>query len=423
MTTRIAEQRRTASLLAAACARTALVAAIALAAACQPVPSAPAVDAAPVPPPPRPDAAVQDPPPPPDASTAVTPDAAPPEDTAPLTDAVPPTDAVPVVTLFENPLAPPPANLNDVGLFTALPDLTAVDTRAFDFEPRFPLWSNGLEKLRHMILPQGELGIGKINTANREAWDFPVGTLFFKTFTQDPSADGKVRPVETRLIRRIKADGPVGEQWEFFAYQWNDAGTDAVLLTNRTYQVPVNVTIKSKPVTHNIPSQIDCRSCHISNLSPIIGFDELRLNGRRGAATSTQLQDVIAKGWLSSPPSPPFAEVVEPNPAQKWIREYMHANCGHCHNGGPPVGNITRLYDLREKAFLGNTIGKRVEERSAEGLRIVPGNPELSVLYLAFRRDRTMHPELKPMPEIGVDVVDEDAAKRLYDWIRSLPAQ
>ena len=94
-------------------------------------------------------------------------------------------------------------NLKDVGLFPAFPDMTQVHPRAVGFKPRHELWSNGLGKARFAILPDGQ----KINSSTRDAWDFPIGTLFFKTFFQDPGAGGKQRPVETRLIRRKATTG------------------------------------------------------------------------------------------------------------------------------------------------------------------------------------------------------------------------
>jgi hypothetical protein len=207
-------------------------------------------------------------------------------------------------------------------------------------------------------------------------------------------------------------------------YQWNAELTDAILLDNPNIPEPVQVTVGGKGFMHNIPSRADCQGCHVANFTQVIGFDELRLNGKlTPAAAKTQLQEVIDKGWLTTPPTAPLANITDTNPMRQWVREYMHANCGHCHNGGEPLENITRIYDLRHEAFIANTVNKEVVGRSAEGMRILPGNPDESVLYLSFMRDTTKHPDLKPMPFVGVEVVDEMAAMRLRTWIMSLPRQ
>ncbi len=326
------------------------------------------------------------------------------------------------LSLFVDPLAPLPTKLSDTGLFTALPDLTKVHPRAFLFEPRYPLWSNGLGKIRHAVIPEGK----KINStgAARQNWDFPIGTLFFKTFTQDPAPGGKARPVETRLIRRVKDAGPVKEQWEMVVYQWNAQETDAVLLDNPNIAEKVMVSVGGKTIGHNIPSRANCQQCHVANFTQIIGFDELRLNGKLSpAAAKTQLQEVIDKGWLTTPPIAPLADITDTNAERRWVREYMHANCGHCHNGGMPLENIARIYDLRHSAFIANTVNQMVVGRSAQGMRVLPGRPDESVLYLAFMQDTTKHPDLKPMPFVGVEVIDQTAAMRLRAWIMSLPRQ
>ena len=106
-----------------------------------------------------------------------------------------------------------------------MPSLTMTDPRAFYYEPKHPLWSNGLDKSRFMILPKG----AKIDTSVRDAWTFPVGTLFVKTFSyRDPG--GKVIPIETRLIRRVADTGEVFEQWTFDVYEWDAGATGAKLI-------------------------------------------------------------------------------------------------------------------------------------------------------------------------------------------------
>jgi hypothetical protein len=325
-------------------------------------------------------------------------------------------DAAGAASLVTNPTGALPMSLGDTGLFPSFPDLSKTHPRALLFEPRYPLYSNGLDKLRHVVLPEGQ----KVDTSNREAWEFPVGTLFFKTFSfKDPAMGGKERPVETRLIRRIGGTGTRTEQWEFQVYEWSEDGTTATLLNIRTPK-DREVVVGGQKITHQIPARLDCRKCHIANFTTIIGFDELRLNGPLGGAAKTQLQEIIDRQWLSMPPPAPHAQIVDSNPRRKWIREYMHANCGHCHNGGTTAEEITRVFDLREKAFVTNTVNRMTEGRTRSGIRILPMKPDESILFLAVSRE-TSDPELNRMPLVGVQVPDKDAVTKLREWINLGP--
>jgi hypothetical protein len=88
--------------------------------------------------------------------------------------------------------------------------------------------------------------------ARRDAWDFPVGTLFFKTFFQDPGRAASSGPSETRLIRRKATTGAPNEQWEFFVWQWNADGTGASLAEIRN-RIPVTVTLGGTMVDPHHP--------------------------------------------------------------------------------------------------------------------------------------------------------------------------
>jgi hypothetical protein len=365
-----------------------------------------------------------------DAGAAVTPDA--PGDSAvaaqspEVMDASPGADAAPagdaaaaaVQSLIENPLASPPVSLAMVGIFPTLTDLGQLHPRAFAFEPRHVLWSNGLDKLRQVVLPSG----ARIDTSNREYWDFPVGTLFFKTFSfKDPAMGGRDRPVETRIIRRLADTGARADQWEFLVYEWAEDGLSASLRDIRLAG-PRVVSVDGQTITHQIPSRTECRQCHLANVTPIIGFDELRLNHTLPDQTESQLEQVIARQWLSTPPPLPFEEVSGGrNPLETEILGYMHGNCGHCHNGAESAENITRVFSLRYRDFVANTIGRMTEGRTRTGIRIVPGMPDASILFLAFQRD-TNDPELNRMPLIGVQVPDAAVVANLRDWILALPS-
>ena len=83
-----------------------------------------------------------------------------------------------VQRFIDDPTEPFPERISELGLYTSLPDRDVVTERAFSYEPLYPLWSNGSEKARYLVLPAGS----RIDNSDRDSWRFPIGTLFFKTF-------------------------------------------------------------------------------------------------------------------------------------------------------------------------------------------------------------------------------------------------
>lgn len=335
--------------------------------------------------------------------------------------------------LMTNPTGTLPPNLADLGVFTAFPDVTRLHARAYAFAPKHELWSNGLAKSRFVILPAN----GKVDITNREAWEFPVGTLFFKTFFSVDAA-GKQTPIETRLIRKISdkvvrdpdmAGMPIDPgmtalaQWDFNVWEWNAAGTAASLLELRQ-RVPRMVPVGTAMVTHNIPKRGDCWNCHVANKSIVIGFDELRLNWKSPAtAATTLLQDVAAKGMLSAaPPAAPMV-VTGRNPTETAALEYLQGNCAHCHNGEQVAREPGARYpalDLRFNNAVKATVGiMTMTVGSKSGIRIVPRDPAKSILLEAVEAigNPNADPEVKPMPTVGVDRLDPKAAMLLRAWI------
>jgi hypothetical protein len=339
-------------------------------------------------------------------------DSAPPADAPARGDAAADAGGPSAMSLVANPLGPLPKSLKDVGVYTALPDRKVTSPRAHSFRPVWELWSNGLGKERLLVLPEGK----KIDTKDRNAWDFPVGTLFFKTFTfNDPAMGGKERPVETRLIRRTQTE------WEFAVWVWNDAGTDAEL-ADIMRSIPKEVTVDGEKFNHRVPSKADCGTCHLSNVVPIIGFDELRLNGKLEGRAKTQLQEAADAGMFTMPVPATPDEITAADATTKAVMGYVHGNCGHCHNDIPNDEKLgmTRSFDLRHKAFLKNTVNvMTMTSGTASGLRILPGDPSKSILYLAVWGE-SGNVEVKLMPPVGVQRRDRMAIELLRTWITNL---
>jgi hypothetical protein len=282
-----------------------------------------------------------------------------------------------VQPFFDEPSQPLPARLSELGLD---------DSRVFAYEPTWPLWSSGSDKTRLAVFP------APIDTTVADRWVFPTGTTFIKTFAYGD------RPIETRVLRPL--DVPT-----FDVYKWD--GDDAYL-ADLTTKDPVTVD----GGTHTIPSRIDCRACHESAAQPTIGFSELQL----GDATLARLDERGLRTRVNAEPERIPGRTADSLTYQ--VLGYFTGNCVPCHHTGTGPNNS---FDLRYQVALQNTIDHPTESSaSAAGIRVVPGDPEQSILWLAFARDTT-NPEVKPMPPVGIDRGDAEGIELVRRWIASLP--
>ncbi len=281
-----------------------------------------------------------------------------------------------------DPATPWPSDLAELG---AVDDGTFTPDGAIAYDVAYPLWSSGSSKTRQLVLPKN----GAIDDGDREAWRFAVGTVAFKTF-----ADGD-RPLETRAIRRI------ADEWEYVVYLWD--GDQATLLDN---DLSVEIPLEAGGV-HTVPARLQCEQCHATSASPLLGVNELQLADQLPA-----LDDVLVHGAPSDP-----ARIDHPDPTTAAVLGWFVGNCTHCHNGSDAEN---ASFDLRPDVALANTIDVPIESSAtAAGIRIVPGDPLASVLYLAVSGEHD-DPELEDMPPVGIDRRDTDGIARLRTMIEEL---
>jgi hypothetical protein len=279
--------------------------------------------------------------------------------------------------------------LSQTGLYLALPDRAVVPDAAIAYEPVWPLWSNGSDKARFFVLPEG----GTIDNTITP-WMFPDGTLLFKTFAY------ATQPVETRLIRRAR-----GGEWEYAVYRWESDGTDATLI-----DIDLPVPVEAAIGTHTIPARLDCRSCHESAASVVLGLDELQL---------APLLDDLAEAGVFAAPVPEFPIAIEhDDDTTRRVLGWLQADCVHCHNGsdGP-----SSSFDLRADVALENLVDVESDSSgSAGGIRVVPGDPGASLMFQAISGEGDVS-DVKLMPPVGVDVRDTAAVELVRTWIEALP--
>lgn len=280
-----------------------------------------------------------------------------------------------------------PSRLSETGLFADVAtDAVAADVIAF--QPRFQLWSDGAEKRRWLLLPEG----GVIDGADPDQWQFPVGTRVWKEFTRDG-----VR-VETRMIERVDDD------WVAVAYLWNADGTDAVA-------VPEGVEDASG-TPHDVPTAEQCVACHGGRESFVLGFSAVQLTGVEGIDLAS-----LVDGPL------PTVEIPGDDVDQAALG-YLHANCSHCHNEGRTDGNGDTCYtpgvpfDFGIPADPPNTVGAMPALQTAEGA-IHPGHPKDStVLNRISHRNKSLF--APSMPPLGTEEIDTQAVELLTEWVTAL---
>ncbi|MEJ7596978.1 MAG: hypothetical protein WKG01_03625 [Kofleriaceae bacterium] len=286
-------------------------------------------------------------------------------------------------TFFTDPLQLLPPTLGELGI-TA----TTAPAELIPYAPVWPFWSSGSDKTRFAFLPSA------IDTTIADAWQFPVGTVFVKTFGY---AGG---PVETRVLRLLDPG------WSFDVYRWRDDASDADLV-----ELETRIVVDAAPGPHTIPGRLDCRTCHESAPSPVLGFSELQL-------ADDVLATLDARGLRSQVAGPPV-RIPDADPTTHAVLGLFQGNCVQCHHGG---AGPNASFDLRFSVALANTIDHPTESSgSAPGIRVVPGDPAHSILYLAYARD-TANPDVKAMPPLGIDRADAAGLATLETWIEGLPA-
>ncbi len=311
--------------------------------------------------------------------------------------------------------APPlPPTLSATGFFAD----AGAGTR-LAFSPQYPLWSDAADKDRLVALPAG----GVIDARDADAWVFPNGTRFWKTFAHGG------QPVETRFIQRGE-DG----RWRYATYVWRADGRDADLAPPEGVQLPVAQAPRG---VYRVPSRADCLACHGGAMAPVLGFAALQLSDDRDPAAphgqplrpgEATLRSLLRAGLLQGLP-PALADAPPRIPAQTALARatlgYLHGNCAHCHHAR--AGRVPLALDLAQRAadpaaghaaVLASLVGSpsRYQPPELDDPRVVvPGEAAHSVIAL---RMASREPS-RQMPPLGTAQVDATALALLARWIDS----
>ncbi|MBK6809861.1 MAG: hypothetical protein IPG81_13335 [Sandaracinaceae bacterium] len=315
---------------------------------------------------------------------------------------------VPVDLDLDRDMGPPPCD-GPPGLYVE-GSCTELAAGVRPFRPRFQLWSDAAEKERFVFIPEN----GVIDTSDPDRWVFPVGTVFWKTFSR-----GGVR-LETRILTKVAA-GEGMDSWTFQTYGWNQTQDDVTL-------VGVDGLSNVLGTTHDIPSREDCLACHAAATRDVgLGFDAIQLADMNLPLT---LDDLAAAGEMSA--NITMASAATPGTTvQRNALGYLHANCAHCHGGSSPqVGlnmqlvtgltgvcetntYLTALDAADDMAGGCTTPGRDSFWGTMDTLRVAPNSLANSAVYQRM----SVRTAGNQMPPVGTEDPDTLGLMTIQNWI------
>lgn len=331
-------------------------------------------------------------------------------------------NAVPIVNV-DLTLVPFP-KLSDYHFFIGdikdqIPSLNVIP-----YEPASSLFTDYASKKRFIWMP---IGVTATYVEDGKILDFPVGTALIKTFYYTTIQPGNLtKIIETRLMIR-KSDG-----WKFYEYLWNDAQTDADLVSGAAFTngSTRNITF-TKPsgeivtTDYRIPSDAECFACHKINetATPIaVKPQNLNHNHTYGTTSMNILQKLVTQGYLNSYPSSIVSTVDYHDTTQPLglrLRSYLDANCAHCHQD-----QARCYYRPIRLAFSQTNIDSNIgiclvaDEEISPTLQkvITPGNFNKSIMHYRLNSND----ESQRMPLLGRTIVHDEGVALLEQYILSL---
>lgn len=300
------------------------------------------------------------------------------------------------------------------------------------FRPASTLFTDYAQKLRSLWIPPGS----QAQVVDGELV-YPAGTVLTKTFYY-PEAGGAVlkqadlrqqsinlnssRVLETRLLVKQAAG------WKAYPYVWNNDETEAFLrVAGSSTGLTLNNDGESQDFTYFVPNQNQCSGCHQTEHPD----GEMQPLGARlphlaaafdAAAGSRQIDELVARGWLTSFDDAPAP--VDWNDDTQALADraqaYLNMNCGHCHNPEGPADTSALILDgsAETRAQMGICKPPVAAGGGAGDLlySIVPGKPDESILHY---RMQSREPD-EMMPELGRSLVHQEGLELINDWISGL---
>jgi hypothetical protein len=325
-----------------------------------------------------------------------------------------------------------------------------------------PFWSDFAVKDRYIALPKA----GSVMFHPQDKWEFPVGTVFVKTFWmhQDRTDFSQPKRLETRLL----VHSPRG--WDGYTYLYDDSETEAYLLPGSEHEradddavvpnseggVPLPVSIKSAQGDvvdqhYYFPSRIDCLACHTKGEGFVLGLNTRQMNRllRYQGEEENQIELFNRLGIFKNPvdgksvkdekfpdwgfgnlnrdsingDSPDDAgnqAAIPDEKVERFARAWLDVNCAMCHRpqGIAPGPTDFRFHVPLEKMGVVNEKAKQGHLSAPGKSLVIPGHPLESELLL-----RISHRGPRQMPPLATNLIDERGVGYIKRWIAQLKAE
>jgi uncharacterized repeat protein (TIGR03806 family) len=295
-----------------------------------------------------------------------------------------------------------PTRLSQTGCFRASNPAVA-NTVLRPYSVNSPLWSDGAEKHRWLMVPEHE----QADLVADGDLVFPAGSVLAKDFWLNNQL------VETRLLVHHQNGG-----WTGYSYAWRDDGSDADL---RLFGERKTFGIQE----WQYPSSTQCLMCHTEASYRSLSAELLQLksgpNNMPANDSWQQMMDhqIINVGLheqtlaMDGMPSPSDVNAS----IEQRAKAYLHANCSFCHR---PENAMRVNIDVRFTTPL-SQMGVCGEAPVAgdlgvsQALIVSPGDAANSILSLRMKARGA-----NQMPPVGTLMVDDDGTQLIDGWIGSL---
>ncbi|MBA2113480.1 PQQ-dependent sugar dehydrogenase [Bremerella alba] len=329
-----------------------------------------------------------------------------------------------------------PQKLSETGLF----DSVAKNIPAqgvIPYELNMPFWSDYTVKDRYVALPKDK----SVVYHERDQWEFPVGTVFVKTFWmhQDRAQLEDPRRLETRLL----VHSPDG--WQGYTYVYHDDQSEATLLEGSALKpLPIKTAEGSFEQRYYFPSRSDCMACHTKEAGFVLGLNSRQMNHpldyhgqRENQLAMLNRLNVFTQplsnnaeeierfpewqfGNLDRSNDPQHVESALETPQGETTalaRAWLDVNCAVCHrpDGIAPGKRHLQFHADLAKMNLLNQQPLQGQMTPPGGTVVKPGQPYLSELLI-----RAAHRGVRQMPPLASNVADPRGIEVLRKWIEQM---